>query len=70
MTCGSACGGWEKCCMVGEHMCITNLFLNNFIRMKIFFEIFASWMIILNAWIPDNWEFMVFVLVVVLLKPG
>lgn len=49
--------------MAGEHMCITNLFLNKF-------EIFASWMRILNAWIPDNWEFMVFVLVVVEWKPG
>jgi predicted protein tyrosine phosphatase len=33
-----------------------------------FFEIFASWMRILNAWIPDDWEFMVCDLVIVLWK--
>jgi hypothetical protein len=27
-----ASGGWENYCMAGGHMCISNLFLNNFIK--------------------------------------
>jgi hypothetical protein len=38
---------------------ITNLFLNNIIK-KVN-EIFAGWMRIRDAWIPDNWEFIMVV---------
>jgi hypothetical protein len=34
----------ENCSMEGKHMCITHLFLNNFIKMVNF------------PWIPYNWE--------------
>jgi hypothetical protein len=32
----TARGGWEKCCVVGEHMHMTNLFVNNFTKMVSF----------------------------------
>jgi hypothetical protein len=35
---------------MGEHTCIANLFLNNFIKMYIFFEASASRMKILDGW--------------------
>jgi hypothetical protein len=45
-------------CDTSKHMHITNLFLNHFIQTKkIFFEIFAKRMRILDAWIQDNQDF-------------
>jgi hypothetical protein len=43
--------------MAGEHMLVANLFLNKFIKVVHLFEISASWMKILDSWIPDNREF-------------
>jgi hypothetical protein len=41
--------GWEKYyCLAAEHMLFTNLFLNNFIKMVNFLEIFTGWMRILE----------------------
>jgi hypothetical protein len=42
--------------MASEHTCSTYLFVNNFIKMVNFFEMFASWMRIPDAWIPNNQE--------------
>jgi hypothetical protein len=53
----AASGSWESYCVAGEHMHVANSFLNTFMKMVIFFLIFASWMTNLNIWIPDNWEF-------------
>lgn len=37
-----------------------NLFCTNFREMAVFFEIFAGWKRIPNAWKPGNWEFTVY----------
>jgi hypothetical protein len=52
---------WEKYHLVGEHMCFRNLFLNTFIKTVHFLEIFAGWMRIMDAWMPDNREFTVII---------
>lgn len=45
-------GGWENC-VVGEHMHMENLFLNNFTKMVGF----TSWMRFWNVQIPDSLRF-------------
>jgi hypothetical protein len=40
--------------MAGEHTRIAGLFLSNIKMAYIFFEIFARWMKICDAWVPDN----------------
>jgi hypothetical protein len=52
-----ACGGCDNYHVVGEHMCIANLFLNSCKSGYIFFEILAGWIRIPYSWIPDSWEF-------------
>lgn len=52
---------WEKYHSVGEHMHFRNLFLNKFIETTNFLEIFAGWMWIMDAWMPDNREFAVII---------
>jgi hypothetical protein len=44
--------------MVGKHMCVSQFCFNVYENCN-FLGIFASWMRILNARIPDSWEFTV-----------
>jgi hypothetical protein len=55
----AASSGWENYHVAGKHMSITNVLLNNFIKLEIFFEITVGWMRISDSWISDNWEFTV-----------
>jgi hypothetical protein len=48
---------WEIYHVMGEHMHIVNLFLNNFMKLVNFLLNFACWMRILDVWIPNNWVF-------------
>jgi hypothetical protein len=45
----NANGSWENYSMLSEHKTTEHLFLNNFIKMVFFFEIFDDWMTILDA---------------------
>jgi hypothetical protein len=56
----TASGCWENYCMADDHMHIKNLFLNNR-KWEIFFEMFAGWMRILDAWLSDNQQFTIFI---------
>jgi hypothetical protein len=47
-------GSYANYYMPGERICITDLFLKNFIKMVISFEIYAGWMRNLHASIPNN----------------
>jgi hypothetical protein len=47
----TACGGGENYHVVGEHMCIANLFLNSCKNDYIIFEIQAGWIRIPCSWI-------------------
>lgn len=57
-------GGWEKWCTAGEHMCITNLFLNNLVEVVNFLWNCCYNMRILHAWMPGIWDFAVICLTV------
>jgi hypothetical protein len=56
MVSGTANIGWENYHEIGEHMLIENLFLNNFIKIVNFIPKFVSLMTIPDAWISDNQE--------------
>jgi hypothetical protein len=57
---GSAIGDSLEYCMVYGHVCIVYLFLSNLIKMVNLHDIFVSWVIVSDAWIPNNWEFTVY----------
>jgi hypothetical protein len=45
----AASGSWENNHVAGEHIGVAKWFLSNVIKWETFFEVFASYMRILNA---------------------